>query len=107
MIIKGKVTREITVLIKIQSEDNSKSSLQVIAKINDNIPDGIAASTMETLYCKSTNPKKETIKKAINGKKSNFIIEVKIIIDFERLIPCKSIETPKDNIINGIAPFPK
>ena len=107
MIIKGKLTREMAVLIKIQSEDNSKSSLQVIAKINDSMPDGIAASTMETLYCKSTNPKNETIKKAIKGKKSNFIIEVKIIIDLERLIPAKSIEIPKDNIIKGIAPFPK
>ena len=49
MIINGKVTREKTVLISMQSEVSSKSSLYVIAKINDNIPEGMAASTMEIL----------------------------------------------------------
>ena len=107
MIINGKVTREKTVLISMQSEVSSKSSLYVIAKINDNMPEGMAASIIETLYCKSTRPKKETNNSAINGKKASFIIEVKIIIDLERFIPPRSIEIPNDNIIKGIAPFPK
>ena len=54
-----------------QSQVNSKSSLQVIAKIKDNIPDGIAASITVTLYCKSTSPKKETIINAMKWEKWN------------------------------------
>ena len=61
----GKVTRENIVLKKMQSDDNSKSSLYVIERINDSIPEGIAASIIVTLYCKSVRPKKETIINAI------------------------------------------
>ena len=46
MIINGKVTREKTVLISMQSEVSSKSSLYVIAKINDNIPEGMAVGVV-------------------------------------------------------------
>ena len=47
MMIAGSVIKEITVLINMQSEVSSKSSLYVIASSNDIIPEGIAASTTE------------------------------------------------------------
>ena len=107
MIIKGKDTSEITVLIRMQSDVNSQSNLYVIERIKDIIPEGIAASIIETLNSKSTNPKNETMKKEIIGNKANFIIEVNIIMFLERLIPAKSMDIPKDSMIKGIAPFPK
>ena len=48
--IVGSVFKEITVLISIQSDVNSKSSPYVVASSNDIIPEGIAASTIEILY---------------------------------------------------------
>ena len=68
MIIIGSVIKEITVLISMQSEVNSLSSLYVMASNNDIIPDGIAASTTDILNCKSTKPISEAIRNAINGK---------------------------------------
>ena len=60
-----------------------------------------------TLCSSPVRPKIDTIKKATNGKNANFMTDVKKITDLERLRPEKSIETPKESIINGIAPSPK
>ena len=105
--ITGKLTSEITVSINMQSEVNSKSNLYVIASTKDSIPEGIAASMTEMLNCRSTRPKYETKTKAIAGKINNFMKLVNIIM-FRLLInPLKSIEIPKDNMIKGMAPFPR
>ena len=61
---------------------------------NDNIPEGIAASIIVTLYCKSDKPKNETNKNATNGKNINLKIDVKTIIDLLLDNPLKSIDNP-------------
>ena len=74
---------------------------------SDNMPEGIAASTIVTLCCKSTIPKYVTIMAATIGKKASFMIEVNTIIDLDLESPSRLIERPNDSMIKGMHPSPK
>ena len=74
---------------------------------SDIIPEGIAASTIDIVYCRSTKPIFVAIRNATNGKNINFITEVKAIIDFDLDNAEKSIDKPKAIMINGMAPCPR
>lgn len=93
--------------MSMQSDVNSWFKLYVIASNNDIIPEGIAASTMETLYWRPTKPIEDAIKNATAGKNANFIIDVNAIIDLLREIPSKLMDNPNTIMINGIVPWPK
>ena len=71
------------------------------------MPDGIAASIMETLYWRSTKPIEEAIKNAMNGKNANFMTDVNAIMDLLLEMPSKLMDKPNAIMINGIVPWPK